>query len=213
MRGRSACARVLDAAARPAGICATSMPSYVGNSAAGETREAAVDSAPAPKRGRGQPPKGELARNRVIAIRVTEDEGAAIDSAAAADDVTTANWIRERALEALGEDPVELDRAELAELRRRVQELEAWRARVRGKVEDLADLDAALERTLAARGVWAWTRRTATRCRLQRLFWGATSRKSLARSPSSSGSRSSRGGCGLSTPSTRIRMCSKSFGR
>lgn len=56
----------------------------------------------APKRGRGRPPLAE-ARSKVVGVRFTAAEIAAIESAASSEGgQTVGEWIRRRALEAIG---------------------------------------------------------------------------------------------------------------
>lgn len=103
-----------------------------------------------PKRGRGRPLDGDEARSKQFLVRVTPGEHEAIESAAAGANVSGPAWIRDRVIEALGgETSADVNLAELAELRRRVQVLETWADRMRSKVEDLGDLDRQLEEALA----------------------------------------------------------------
>lgn len=54
------------------------------------------------KRGPGRPSLGAAARGRVLSFRVTDEQAAQIESAAAGDDTTANEWARRRVLEAIG---------------------------------------------------------------------------------------------------------------
>lgn len=54
-----------------------------------------------PKRGRGRPPAANPRTEQVL-VRLTPAELAAVGSAAASDDKSVPEWLRERALESLG---------------------------------------------------------------------------------------------------------------
>lgn len=58
------------------------------------------------KRGRGRPALGAQSRNQLVTVRLTAAELAAIESAVESSgdaEATPASWLRDRALEALGE--------------------------------------------------------------------------------------------------------------
>lgn len=56
------------------------------------------------KRGRGRPSKGDATRNKIVGVRFTAGGLAALESAAAGEGVTASEWVRRRALDALGID-------------------------------------------------------------------------------------------------------------
>ena len=85
----------------------------------------------------GRPTDGPTARDRRVEVRATADEYRRWSAAAEAADLTLSDWLR-----AAAEQAIAPEAAELAQLRARVEQLEAALRGLHAEIADLLEVDA-----------------------------------------------------------------------